>query len=1741
MKKILFILAVLFLLFVIANPAQAARPNVVSTDPFDEATGVHTGTAITITFDMGLDTVLAQSTTEVCGSHHTNCHPLPDYIRVENMTTGQYIYGTVLYTPFVHTITFTPESILSENTQYEVTVVRDIRSSDMNGHERMLANYVFQFTTGSSGVSDHISPTIDLVSPAHNATGIALTSKIDARFSESVKAPVGWSLVFTVSTDGSAIAGTVTYDSTNMTATFSPTGGLLPNKLYTAIITTGVTDLADNPLDISNSPIATFPPAYTWTFRTISTDVTPPTVDAVTPLNNGTGVGTDAIVVATFSEAIDPATITSTNFTLTKSSPNVTITGTLTYDPAQFQLVFTPNAGQLLNSITYTAKIKGGSTGVKDVAGNALASDYSWVFTTAAAVVPAAMENYCQTPPFITTNARVKPNVLVLSDNSGSMNEFAYKASGLGSSEWDSSYNSAGSYYGYFDSAHMYKYTSTGGGYFEIDNTKTLDKTDFWSGNFLNWLSMRRIDIVRKVLVGGKMTPRSGNQPNYVQGLSNVGTDSRKTYGGNYYKLMDGSSAGKIRACGTSSGCSSGYTDYNVVVYVGNNPPDEGILVKMRDRINFGIMFFNDGYRYEDNKNMAKDGGYVAVDIGSTGTDLITQIENTEPGNYTPLAESLYESTRYFEADVSAYNGGTYNGKDPIAYPCQKNFVLIVTDGESTKDRNLPGTTFTGIGYGSVASDVSGGNFNVGTWMDKIATMEGYASQKSTVPPGTNMDGSYYLEGVAYYAHTTDLRRGASDPLGPLGKSDISGTQNLTVYAVYVFDDSSFARDILQKAAKYGGFAEKDGTFGPSSPGEWDKNGDGVPDNYFEAQDGNLIGPAIQSALNDILAQVSSGTATSILSSSEGSGANIMQAIFYPKRTFSASSEVDWIGEVQNMWYYLDPRVNNSSVREDTTHDFTLNLFNDYVIKSRYDTSDQTTKVDRSRAVDTNSDGAPDSEVAVDTISLDSISSLWRAGKKLMARDIRVCSNNAGTACSTDLNCVSPGTCTGGFSGSERTIYTTLDSATLSDFRALDTTNATVLSLLQAANSTEAAKIINYTHGVDQSGYRSRNVKVCSGNDTIYCASDATCSSAGAGTCLSRTWKLGDVVSSTPKVQSNFALNNFYKSYGDKTYDAFVQSAGYKSRGMVFTGANDGMLHAFNFGTLDVKSSTYPNIAKICQDDNGNTLCDAAETTTTTLGKEQWSFIPKNVLPYLKYMADPLYCHLFTVDLSPTIFDASIGDTGCDLSTLTPAPVSPPGYWDCPKKRDDGTPYGTERWRTVLIGGMRLGGGCKAAATTNGVGVPVSGAGYSSYFALDVTDPTSPTLLWEFVPPSHDMGFASSGPAIVRINARVSGEDKSTPNKDRNGRWLAVFASGPTGPIDTTYGQFKGFSDQPLKLFVVDVKTGDLVRTITTFADGTSLPANAFGGSMANANIDYDIDYQDDALYFGYTKAEVATPDNTTKWNAGGVLRLVTKSRLDGNAVSTTALNPFNWEVSKLIDDVGPVTAAVAHMAHYPQRVGSGSTIVRPDRGYLFFGTGRYYYTIDTGSDDTTTQRRIYGVKEPCLDKIAVQSPTSYGSCPAFDTGTLADTSMAIPDTSYYLGTNIDLETDLKSGWYLDLEAATGSLYAERIITDPMATTMGIVFVTSFAPSTEVCSFGGKSYLWGLRFDSGGSVNGLLKGKALMQVSTGAIEEINLNTGFIQSGQRRTAAMSGAPPTGMGLAIVTQPPPTNRMQHLRKK
>ena len=112
-------------------------------------------------------------------------------------------------------------------------------------------------------------------------------------------------------------------------------------------------------------------------------DTTAPTVTATSPASGSTGVAAAANVTATFSEAMNASTVTSSTFTL-QAGTSTPVPAAVAYDSANNVATLNPNA-DLAAGTVYTATVKGGSGGVKDSAGNALAADRTWTFTTAPA------------------------------------------------------------------------------------------------------------------------------------------------------------------------------------------------------------------------------------------------------------------------------------------------------------------------------------------------------------------------------------------------------------------------------------------------------------------------------------------------------------------------------------------------------------------------------------------------------------------------------------------------------------------------------------------------------------------------------------------------------------------------------------------------------------------------------------------------------------------------------------------------------------------------------------------------------------------------------------------------------------------------------------------------------------------------------------------------------------------------------------------------------------------------------------------------------------------------------------------------------------------------------------------------------------------------------------------------------------------------------------------------------------
>ncbi|WP_269533712.1 pilus assembly protein [Chitinimonas sp. BJYL2] len=297
---------------------------------------------------------------------------------------------------------------------------------------------------------------------------------------------------------------------------------------------------------------------------------------------------------------------------------------------------------------------------------------------------------------------------------------------------------------------------------------------------------------------------------------------------------------------------------------------------------------------------------------------------------------------------------------------------------------------------------------------------------------------------------------------------------------------------------------------------------------------------------------------------------------------------------------------------------------------------------------------------------------------------------------------------------------------------------------------------------------------------------------------------LGDVVNTQPVF---VGAPKF--SYADAGYSSFKTTHETRSP-VLYVAANDGMLHAFD------------------------------ATKDSTGGNELWAYVPTEVLPNLHKLADTNYenNHRYYVDGHLTVGDV----------------------------------YDGSAWRTILVGGL--------------------GAGGRSFFALDVTSPTNPKMLWEFT--DTHMGLAFGNPLITKL---------------ADGKWVVLVSSG--------YNNVTGSGDGQGRLYAINAVTGVKEFDISTGVGSTTTPS---GLGKINGWV------------------EDAVRDNTTKWVYGGD-NLGNVWRFDIN----NTIDPAGREAFKVVETGQPITTKV--------ELGESAGGLR----MVLFGTGRLLGLSDRSNTDQQT------------------------------------------------------------------------------------------------------------------------------------------------------------------------------------------
>ena len=380
---------------------------------------------------------------------------------------------------------------------------------------------------------------------------------------------------------------------------------------------------------------------------------------------------------------------------------------------------------------------------------------------------------------------------------------------------------------------------------------------------------------------------------------------------------------------------------------------------------------------------------------------------------------------------------------------------------------------------------------------------------------------------------------------------------------------------------------------------------------------------------------------------------------------------------------------------------------------------------------------------------------------------------------------------------------------------------------------------------------------------------------------------------------------------------------------MLYVGANDGMLHAFD-----------------------------AET-----GAEEWAFVPNQVMRNLSRLTSPAFQFVPTVDGKLTVSDV----------------------------------YDGNEWRTVLFGTLGLGG--------------------QAVYAIDVTDPESPRVLWEFSD-EHDaqLGYNYNGVEVTRI-------------KDGDGySWVALISSGYNNSQTedaTTKGTARPQSDEFSSdagpaLFVVNAVTGEVIRKFS------GLPAHAEGLAVSTAG-EYGQNFQADFA--------VAGDLNGNLW------------RFDLKESPGEIKQVFQGSPGR------PVTVA-------PR--------IFPDRGtgmMFVFGTGKFLEESDRKVPENYTRQALYGISE-----------CTSGCGPLPSHGLLTEQRLVVGSTGF-LGLD---ETQIVEGpgWRLELGNPahySGLLVGERIVSPINAEfSSGALVVTSYIPSGDPCAPEGGNAVYILSAYTGG-------------------------------------------------------------------
>ncbi|MBW4936400.1 pilus assembly protein [Marinobacter sp. F4206] len=819
---------------------------------------------------------------------------------------------------------------------------------------------------------------------------------------------------------------------------------------------------------------------------------------------------------------------------------------------------------------------------------------------------------------------------------------------------------------------------------------------------------------------------------------------------------------------------------------------------------------------------------------------------------------------------------------------------------------------------------------------------------------------------------------------------------------------SSGATKLLDKplllAAKYGGFRDLDDsgdpTFESSSTDtrEWDlvnnrtgANGsDGVPDNYFYSSNPGLLSSQLQRVFEALVARTASGTNAAVVANSSSGVGAVYQALYQPQYSVG-NKTVTWTGTLRAV--FID---NYGFLREDSNGNDQLDDYStDKIVQLEFDSNLEKTYVQRyslSSSFQLVPEGLP--------VELNELDSIWNAVDQLAA--VSSPEEQRANYANVDNN--------------RRYIFTAIDDNGDNEVDQIDTVpfiSSQAGSLKQylglpGATDTDVENLIDFLRGKEVAGFRGRSIDY-----------------DGDGT--DEVWRLGDIIHSTPAVVAT-PKDNYDTLYSDTTYEAFADQ--YRNRRqVVYVGANDGMIHAFNGGYWNAASRKF------------STQPPSGVAANHPLGQELWAYAPANLLPHLRWLGELDYQHVYYMDGEPMVFDANI----------FPA--------------DATHPHG---WGTVMVMGMRFGG--------SPIEVEVDSASRvmrSAYVVFDVTDPEqAPVLLGEVTAP--ELGFTLSKPALVK-NRQPSTDtaslgDWTAPSVND---WYLVLGSGPRGATARSAAD----SDQAPKMFAIDLE--QLVDSSATTASSTDYfvtisgadpltlgSAQGFVGGIEVA--DWDRNNSDDAVY-------VTTVDNAASGGepGGRLYRLLIE---DNQGASTASYGISGAILGQMMNAGRPLQAAPTVVRDtFGDRwilVGSGKLLVPADNELM---DQQYFYGIKEPRDSSSGELTYSSVTPGSLyDSTDVGVFEGSGEVRDISSGTATTLSIGSDEINYFS----DLESALRGypGWIRRLQnpsfAPSGRVTGSATLNPSNRQSFAF---TEYVPPALSCELDGESFLYALSILTGTS------------------------------------------------------------------